>query len=330
MPSLPPFPHSWSELTWQQLCDCWQVKLCYGGNADVARVAALVALLQLKIENRKLEINYAPTTGERLYALSPLHRGSGQGWVTTARELAWMAKKAIPWFDFPYGDPGEKEQKDDKGKVVRERRDAVRGYVSPMRDAMMLPMDRVTVRGFEFELPQACCANLSWEQYRSLQGITSQLFQLAEKEEEKAIDLQAQFLANCLIPAQKNECKDKFAPKYIFKFDSLRAEGIIPFWRLQIPLCPPIFHICFQVYQTAISYYSEVYPLLFSGEEKHDPLRDALTGEAGTINTIMKYQGYTDPQAVYEANLPVILDTLNTMTKEAKEIEKMNAKIKRK
>ena len=36
---LPSPPQSWSELTWQQLMDCWQVKMRYNGNADVARVA---------------------------------------------------------------------------------------------------------------------------------------------------------------------------------------------------------------------------------------------------------------------------------------------------
>ena len=51
---------------------------------------------------------------------------------------------------------------------------------------------------------------------------------------------------------------------------------------------------------------------------------------SGTLNAVMKYQGYSDPQQVYDANLPIILDTLNTMAKEAKEIEKMNSKIKKK
>ena len=55
-----------------------------------------------------------------------------------------------------------------------------------------------------------------------------------------------------------------------------------------------------------------------------------MQGEVGTINTIMKYAGYAEQQQVYDSNLPFVLDILNTMTKEAKEIEKMNAKIKKK
>ena len=91
-----------------------------------------------------------------------------------------------------------------------------------------------------------------------------------------------------------------------------------------------LFPICFQTYQTALSYYAASYPLLFSDSGKTDPLRDALTGEVGTINTIMKYAGYSEQQQVYDSNLPFVLDILNTMTKEAKEIEKMNAKMKKK
>ena len=59
-----------------------------------------------------------------------------------------------------------------------------------------------------------------------------------------------------------------------------------------------------------------------------DPLHTALTGEVGTINAVMKYQGYSSPQEIYDTNLPIILGVLSNMTKEAKEIEKMNSKIK--
>ena len=91
-----------------------------------------------------------------------------------------------------------------------------------------------------------------------------------------------------------------------------------------------MFHICFQIYHTSVLYYEKAYPLLFQDGGKNDPMRDALQGEVGTINTIMKYAGYAEQQQVYDSNLPFVLDILNTMTKEAKEIEAMNAKIKKK
>ena len=330
--------HSWSELTWQQLQGCWRVKLRYAGKPDVARVAALMVLCSLKPDEEKQNRNYAAKTGERIYSILS---ADGGRYFCTARELSWLAKQALAWFDYPYGDPGEKELRDDKGKVIREHRASIPGYVSPMHDAMILPKEHIKFSSSLFtrwfQLPQAACANLTWEQYRALQNITPQLFSEGNTEEQ-AIKLQAKFLANILTPRSfalldTTGGNIKIRPHYVYQYNSERAERLATFWEKALTrkgsMAVTLFHLCFQTYQTALGYYSEVYPLLFAGDGKQDPLKDALTGEVGTINTIMKYQGYTEPQAVYDTNLPIILDVLNTMTKEAKEIEKMNAKVKK-
>ena len=110
-----------------------------------------------------------------------------------------------------------------------------------------------------------------------------------------------------------------------WKMASARSQSSIAHCPLSI-----LYHVCLQCYQTALTYYAAVYPLLFSDEGKKDTMRDALQGEVGTINTVMKYAGYAEQQQVYDSNLPFVLDILNTMTKEAKQIEAVNAKIKRK
>jgi len=140
---LPALPKSWSELTWQQLCDCWQIKLRYGGNPDAARAAALLALCGLSDCSDYSEYSDdSDTTGEAIYyLLSP----DGRRWSTTARELSHLAKASIGWFDYPYGDPGDKEVKDEKGNIIKERREGVRGYVSHMKDAMQLPIEEIGV-----------------------------------------------------------------------------------------------------------------------------------------------------------------------------------------
>lgn len=346
METLAPLPKSWSELTWQQLVECWQVKIRYGGNPDVARAAALLALLGLK----DYKVNgangahetYDPVTGEKLYYLSAISHQPSAIFSTTPRELSHLAKTSLGWFDFPYGDPGEKEERDEKGKVIKEARDPVRGYVSNMHDAMILPLERFKVQGSRFSsqwfaLPQAACANLTWEQYRALQALAPQLFASGQSE-EAVTDLQAQFLAHILVPRSfalfdTTGGNIKVRPHWVYQYDSRRAEGLVPKFRQQLSTVnsqlPTLFHICFQVYQTALSYYNVVYPLLFAGTGKNDPLQDALTGEMETLNSVMKYQGYSSPQEVYDANLPLIFATLNNMAKEAKEIEKINAKSKR-
>ena len=360
---------SWSSLSWQQLCLCWQAKLRYGGNPDVARAAALLALVKTlplplpDMEGSKWHVERGEVdamTGEQQYLFSPLHKGRGRGWVFTPRQLSQMARQALPWFDWPYGDPGEKEERDEKGNIVKEGREAVGGYVSEMRDAMILPETEIDIVGdrmiagseilhsslitHHFSLPQMACNNITWQQYRSLQAIAPQLFTEGITDEQ-AVDLQAQFLAHCLVPARPSEpTADQFRPRHIYRYDAERAEQTVPFWREQLAKeakennsslftlhssLSTLFHICFQCYQTALIYYEKAYPLLFAGG-KNDTMRDALQGEVGTVNTVMKYAGYAEQQQVYDSNLPFVLDILNTMTKEAKEIEKMNSKIKKK
>lgn len=326
--SLPKIPGSWSELSWQQLTVCWQVKQRFGGNADVARAAALLQLLGLKVERRKAPV-YDLRTGESLYTVCDR---DGLYWRVTPRELSGMAKSAMPWFDYPYGDPGEPAVKDDKGKVTKEARDPVRGYVSGMRDALILPRDTMKVGRKVFALPQVACNNLTWQQYRSLQAIAPQLFSEGVSD-DRAAELQAQFLAHCLVPRSlalldTSNGSIRFRPHYEFVYNATHAEGLVRFWRKHED--GTLFHICFQSYQTALTYYAATYPLLFSGDDKKDAMRDALSGEVGTINTIMKYAGYAEQQQVYDSNLPFVLDILNTMTKEAKEIERMNSRIKKK
>ena len=324
---IPSIPTSWSSLTWQQLCQVWRAKQRYGGNADVARVAALLALIELDVDISH-PCYISEETGETVYTLKDK---DGKTYTVTPRTLSYMAMKALPWVDYPYGDPGEKEQTDEQGKVVREGREPVRGYVSEMRDALILPETEVAVGGITFALPTVACANITWQQYRTLQNIAPQLFQDGI-DEEQAASLKAQFVAHCLVPAQDGlpSSSDQFSPPHTFRYDSDRAEQSVAFWRKQMVSLPEMFHICFQAYQTAVGYYAQVFPLLFNGGGKSDPLRDALTNETETLNSVMKYQGYSSPEEVYAADLPNILTVLNTMTKEAKQIEEMNRKVKNK
>ena len=449
---LPPLPSSWSALSWQQLWDCWTAKLRYGGNPDVARAAALLALTlgdkffderSGRAERQVSSFKCDPVTGEQRYLvqrdLEPETLNlKPETYVLTARSLAHLAK-SLKWFDFPYGDPGKEAVKNEKGKVVEEAVEPVRGLVNPnWRDAMDLPEEEIVtcVRRISslsqweamteeernqpiidewnamkpeqrynfisclplgkeekelqrmakldwqhtdeqvrqqilhsslfilhFALPELACNNITWHQYRTLQGLQQQMFSEGLTDEQ-ALDLQAQFLAYILVPEEVSSFRyqvsgragarggealetwnlkpetsgaprrDPFARPHRFRYDADRAAQSVAFWRrlLTGPDAPaaPLYAICFQVYHTALHYYEQVFPVLFGGGGKTDPLQDALTGEVGTINSVMKYQGYTDPQQVYDANLPIILSVLNTMTKEAKEIEKMNSRIKKK
>ena len=376
-------PQSWSELTWRQLCECWQAKLHYGGKPDVARVVAWLSLSGFSV-CRGSATTISKTTGETCYTLQDQ---DGTRWTVTAREAAQLAQQFLPWFDYPYGDPGEKEVTDEQGKIIKPRREPVSGYVSAWRDAMVLPEERLTIQqgkvmidaeqkswrnifrwSRHFKLPEVACNNLTWQQYRALQTISPQLFD-ENTSEDMVLDLQAQFLAHCLTPRSFALLDTaggsiRLRPHYEYRYNAEQADELTKFWKrkmkneerkmkneelrmknkeshfsllashasrstLHAPL-RSLFHICFQCYQTALTYYSLAYPLLFSGDNHQNTMRDALQGEVGTINTVMKYAGYAEQQQVYDSNLPFVLDILNTMAKEAKEIEKMNAKMKKK
>ena len=317
---LPPLPTSWSALTWQQLCDVWTAKMRYGGNQDVAACAALLALAfgeGVKVNGSSFD----GQTGESTYTIEA---ADGRRFTTTPRELAHLAKQALPWLQYPYGDPGKEAVKDDKGKVVEESVPPHRGYVSGMRDAMILPVESIDIEGRRYALPQAAMNNLTWEQYRSLQPLPPQLFQEGVTEDD-ALRMQAEFLSYCLVP--EGEPDQTGNP---FHYSPVVAERMQPLFRRLLTEGSPLFQICFQTYQTAMGYYREAFPLLFQGDGKQDALKDALVGEVDTLNAIMKYQGYIRQQDVYDTNLLIVFSVLNTMTKEAKEIEKMNSKIKRK
>lgn len=324
---LPPLPSSWSALTWLQLTQMWTIKIRYAGHPDAARVAALLELSGID-SAAVAEGGMNTVTGELIYVLR-------HEWHTTPRELSYYAQHAIPWFDWPYGDPGEKEEHDEKGNITHERREPVMGYVSNMRDAMVLPKEELTVKGWRcrhYKLPDAACMNITWQQYRTLNNIIPDLFAENTQKEDQLM-LQARFLAHLLVPRSlalfdTTGGSIKLRPHYTYEYNADRAERLISFWKRQLINLPTLFHVCFQCFQTALTYYSVEFPHLFA-PGKSDVHGSALANEAGTLNSIMKYQGYASPQAVYDESIIPILSVLNAMAKEAEEMAKMNAKIKK-
>ncbi len=330
MQQLPTPPSSWSSLTWQQLSDMWTIKLSYGSEPDVTRCKALLGLLGLKVVCRREGDAWS---GESVYVFRD-HKG--QTWTATPREIAYYAKETLKWFEYPYGDPGQSEKKDEKGNIVQEHRDPCIGYVGNLRDALSLSVETVNVKGRVFALPQTACNNLTWQQYRALQVIAPQLWQ-KDISDGEIVSLQAQFMANILVPRSaalfdQSGGTIRLHPHFTFRYNVGQAERLVAYWEKNLlrgsMKIISLFHICHQVWQTALLYYSRAYPLLFADTDKDNALKDALQGEVGTINTIMKYAGYAEQQQVYDSNLPFVLDILNTMTKEAKDIEDMNAKYK--
>ena len=90
-----------------------------------------------------------------------------------------------------------------------------------------------------------------------------------------------------------------------------------------------VFRILLQWFQSCMAYYKEQMPDLFSNEGGMD-MRSPLMSEIDTVNSIMKWKGaYTTQQEVYDTNAIFIFGDLKDMTREAKEIEKAQSKVRR-
>jgi len=159
---------------------------------------------------------------------------------------------------------------------------------------------------------------------------------------EQNINMQAtaedpvKFLAHALVPrrwAWTERIGDSFRIRLhrSYEYSSATAEETEAYLTKHKTnkLLPLLHAIILQWMQSCMMYYKQQFPDLFrpsDKEGKHNP----LIATVGTINAVMKYAGYSRQQEVFESNAISVLEILNTMAKEAHEIEKMTPKKKNK
>jgi hypothetical protein len=90
-----------------------------------------------------------------------------------------------------------------------------------------------------------------------------------------------------------------------------------------------MFPVMVQYFQSVQEAYARMYPELFTPNGKKNGRQNPIKIEVEMINNIMKYQGFSDYDAVYDSEAVRILGIMNAMAKEAKEIEKMNQKYRK-
>lgn len=91
-----------------------------------------------------------------------------------------------------------------------------------------------------------------------------------------------------------------------------------------------MFPVMAQFFQSVQEYYAGIYPDLYTGKKSGKKAYSQLKVEVEMVNSIMKWQGFADYDAVYDAEAVRILGLMNAMSKEAKEIEKMNERMRNK
>ena len=87
----------------------------------------------------------------------------------------------------------------------------------------------------------------------------------------------------------------------------------------------PVMELYFQSVQEA---YSRMYPDLYTPSGKGKKVTNPIVQEVGMANSIMKEQGFTSPESVYSCEAVRILEIMDSMCKKAKEIERMNQRMK--
>ena len=310
-------PSGWAALTWKQLVRVWELHAQMAGNRTrwhmevLLYLTGLPALHKWRMEDGVLRVRF-----------------KGYEVTVTVEELEAWAFGSLAWMDEPY-------------------------------TLTALPAEFVGVGRTRYRLPQANLLSFTWQQYNNVQRIMVALWSMEtrleqllrtvlpadEREAARVVEeigaqvhgiegdiigLRAQFLAHTLLPPAfaLTETKDRTTrlhPHRVYQYDVATAK------RHAERLCKApqwLFAIVYQVVQSSLGFYSKQFPDLFKSSGSGHKRRNELTAEVGTINAVMKYNGYRDQQDVYDSNAVFVFEILNTMTKEAEEVKKISKKKK--
>lgn len=227
-----------------------------------------------------------------------------------------------------------------------------------------IPKDSIWIGNRKYKIPDNLLINLTYGQYsdcqHALQSYWSAMQVLTWDEKEEAqkkrsrkkpseeqieyatkllLESQAMFTASILTPRrfQLFDTKDglRIHLGYVWVYDSGEAQELSKKIGTRLYVRNSIlgskvnmialFGILYRQFQSCVQEFYKMYPNLFSGgggENDDHP----LTVEIGTLNAIMKYAGFCKSEDVYESNAVVIFKWLDSMTKEAKEMEKITKK----
>lgn len=209
------------------------------------------------------------------------------------------------------------------------------------------PYTTIRLRGKEFHAPEDLLTNLTYLQYTSAQTLLSGYWKTVQlidvliernssktaiHEQMKKIEMyQCRFLSALFTPASieketVREGKTIKVNRPVWLFDYAQIKENEKYFRRA---SGRMFPVMLQFFQSVQLHYSTIFPDLFTtgkGESKGD----AMKMEVETVNAIMKYQGFKDYNEVYDSASVRILGVLNTMSKDAKQIEEMNRKMRSK
>ena len=321
--TLPSVPSSWSELSWEQLLSVWDIM--NKQNDRIARYVSVYSYLT-GVVVRRAEAAITPDNNDAALV------------VSYGKEMSLV--NAGDFYLYLFG-----LQFDEKDKPSGSEDIATKGILSWLEEPYtlyQLPKEYIRIGMHKFKLPDPLFTSITYQQYGNMQKIlqqywqlnkqliNSQTQQLTNSQTHEVAKLRAQFMSHTLCSSslrimQNDSGTAIFSPQYVYSYSVEKAEhNIKHFYKASDAL----FLVLQQYFSSCIEYYRREMPDLFSSSGKMDN-RPPLMAEIDTLNAIMKWKGaYPTHQDVYDTNAIFIFGDLKDMAREAREIEKANAKIK--
>lgn len=318
--TLPALPESWNQLSGRQLEEVHALIIKYrrnfpGGEGMPAgvKLECFLLFLGLKVLREK-RIN---AKNETVF----LFRRKGLRYLTERIPIcAWQINQWI----------------DEKLKFL----DNVHG-----RFASPYPYIRVGMGIRKLKGPSDLMADCTFHQYLTLQNLLSIYWEQTEEaqkriekgcthKELKQIKLRLKHIRCVFLATLFNEpVKEtgeiregryvRSVSRTVWPYSEQQGERNAKYFRRKEE---QMFPVMVQFYQSVQAYYAQIFPNLYtdSGESRKD--RNHIQVEVELVNNIMKYQGFSDYDAVYDSEAIRILGIMDAMSSEAKEIKKMNDK----
>lgn len=207
------------------------------------------------------------------------------------------------------------------------------------------PYDIIRSLGKRFKGPTTRMTSVTYQQYTMAQALLTTYWTIQDNikwllenrpESKKSIRLQmrnlqktrCRFIACLFCPSAieteiSREGRKRRVRHRTWEFDPIQIENWWRFWFSSAKLFPVVLQFFLSVQQ----YFASVFPDLFVPADKtKDKRPDYLLQEIETMTAIMKYQGFSDYQTIYDSNTVHILKVLDNMVKESKELKRISAK----
>lgn len=342
-------PRSWNEVPTKQLETISKMTLDYNlmladGNRLAEPQFKLKVLLLVSGLEDVILTEYNAGNDWYYFPVSSAIIDEGKGCITccTSKILRWFGRKLCT----PECDRYNHYVKVSAEVIHHLTKEHLKWIDDPYQ-RLVSPYAFLTVNGKKYKGPTDKMTSVTYQQYTTAQNIITRYWQVQENlrwllknnsseeailQQGKALDqIRKMFLACLFCPGQiakeiTRDGKKIEVHRMTWDYDPIQLENYKEF---DTALCDRVFPVMLQFYFSVQQYFSSIFPDLFvkrDDGEKKDNRPDFMLQEMETMSAVMKYQGFSDYQTIYDSNAVHILKVLDNMAHEAKEMKKIQSK----